>query len=150
MLENRKKIAKFLKKAITYRSTFLYASTYIGTVYKNWRDIPNYASVRRFIYLGGNFSFFLTFSIKGDGHAFFFDAWVLYREHLHIGSLKAMTNEKIGGVGALDTRYMYEAAVIGFLLPFLGGRHLVSWSTKHFSNRRANIIVFTANNSRCC
>jgi hypothetical protein len=31
-----------------------------------------------------------------------------------------MTNEKIGGVGALDTRYMYEAAMMGFLLSFLG------------------------------
>ncbi len=39
---------------------------------------------------------------------------------VHTGCLKALANEKIEGVGALDTRYMYEAAMMCFLLPFLG------------------------------
>ncbi len=57
--------------------------------------------------------------------------------------LKVVTSEKIGGSGVTSTLgTWYGGVVMGILLPFNEAAILPS--------QKQNIIVFAANNSRCC
>jgi hypothetical protein len=64
--------------------------------------------------------------------------------------LKVVTSEKIGGSGVTSTLgTWYGAVVMGVLLPFNEAAILC----RHFNSapsQKQNIIVFAANNSRCC
>jgi hypothetical protein len=60
--------------------------------------------------------------------------------------LKVVTSEKIGGSGVISTLgTWYGGVVMGVLLPFNLYRHFNSAPLQ-----KQNIIVFAANNSRCC
>jgi hypothetical protein len=65
-------------------------------------------------------------------------------------NLKVVTNEKIGGSGVTSTLgTWYGSVVMGFLLSFNEAAILY----KDFNSapsQKQNIIVFAANNSRCC
>jgi hypothetical protein len=67
-----------------------------------------------------------------------------------IGNLKVVTSEKIGGLGVISTLgTWYGGVVMGVLLPFKEAAIL----DRHFNSaplQKQNIIVFAANNSRCC
>ena len=64
--------------------------------------------------------------------------------------LKVVTSEKIGGSGVTSTLgTWYGGVVMGVLLPFNEAAILY----RHFNSaplQKQNIIVFAANNSRCC
>ncbi len=65
-------------------------------------------------------------------------------------SLKVVTSEKIGGSGVMSTLgTWYGGVVMGVLLPFNEAAILY----RHFNCaplQKQKIIVFAANNSRCC
>jgi hypothetical protein len=67
-----------------------------------------------------------------------------------IKSLKVVTSEKIGGSGVMSTLgTWYGGVVMGVLLPFNEAGILY----RHFNCaplQKQKIIVFAANNSRCC
>ncbi len=64
--------------------------------------------------------------------------------------LKVVTSEKIGGSGVMSTLGTYYGGVVmGVLLPFNEAAILY----RHFNCaplQKQKIIVFSANNSRCC
>ncbi len=64
--------------------------------------------------------------------------------------LKVVTSEKIGGSGVMSTLgTWYGGVVMGVLLPFNEAANLY----RHFNCaplQKQKIIVFAANNSRCC
>jgi hypothetical protein len=65
-------------------------------------------------------------------------------------ALKVVTSEKIGGSGVISILgTWYGGVVMGVLLPF----NEVAILYRHFNRaplQKQNIIVFAANNSRCC
>ncbi len=65
-------------------------------------------------------------------------------------NLKVVTSEKIGGSGVTSTLgTWYRGVVMGILLPF----NEVAILYRDFNSaplQKQNIIVFAANNSRCC
>jgi hypothetical protein len=65
-------------------------------------------------------------------------------------ALKVVTSEKIGGSGVMSTLgTWYGGVVMGVLLPFNEAAILY----RHFNCaplQKQKIIVFAANNSRCC
>jgi hypothetical protein len=65
-------------------------------------------------------------------------------------TLKVVTSEKIGGSRVISTLgTWYGGVVMGVLLPFNEAAILY----RHFNSaplQKQNIIVFAANNSRCC
>ncbi len=71
-------------------------------------------------------------------------------EKVHKISLKVVTSEKIGGSGVISTLgTCYGGVVMGVLLPFNEATILY----RDFNSappQMQNIIVFAANNSRCC
>ena len=76
----------------------------------------------------------------------------LHTEHSHgaLQTLKVVTSEKIGGSGVMSTLgTWYGGVVMGVLLPFNEAAILY----RHFNCaplQKQKIIVFAANNSRCC
>ncbi len=61
-----------------------------------------------------------------------------------------MTNEKIGGSGVTSTLgTWYGGAVMGVLLSF-NEDALLCRDFNSAASQKQNIIVFAANNSRCC
>ena len=68
----------------------------------------------------------------------------------HGSLLKVVTSEKIGGSGVMSTLgTWYGGVVMGVLLPFNEAAILY----RHFNCaplQKQKIIVFAANNSRCC
>jgi len=69
---------------------------------------------------------------------------------LFFSKLKVVTSEKIGGSGVMSTLgTWYGGVVMGVLLPFNEAAILY----RHFNCaplQKQKIIVFAANNSRCC
>jgi hypothetical protein len=67
-----------------------------------------------------------------------------------LNTLKVVTSEKIGGSGVMSTLgTWYGGVVMGVLLPFNEAAILY----RHFNCaplQKQKIIVFAANNSRCC
>ncbi len=67
-----------------------------------------------------------------------------------VTSLKVVTSEKIGGSGVISILgTWYGGVVMGVHLPFNEAAILY----RHFNSaplQKQNIIVFVANNSRCC
>ncbi len=67
-----------------------------------------------------------------------------------INILKVVTSEKIGGSGVTSTQgTWYGGVVMGVLLSFNEATILYRDFT-HVPSQKQNIIVFAANNSRCC
>ena len=65
-------------------------------------------------------------------------------------SLKVVTSEKIGGSGVMSTLgTWYGVVVMGVLLPFNEAAILYR-DFNSAPSQKQNIIVFAANNSRCC
>jgi hypothetical protein len=64
--------------------------------------------------------------------------------------LKVVTNEKIGGSGVTSTLgFWYGGVVMGVLLSFNEAAILYR-DFNSAPSQKQNIIVFAANNSRCC
>ncbi len=67
-----------------------------------------------------------------------------------MNQLKVVTSEKIGGSGVISTLgTWYGGVVMGVLLPFNEAAILYRYFHSAPSQKQ-NIIVFAANNSRCC
>ncbi len=83
--------------------------------------------------------------------AFSFTTLLLDRILTHIvNHLKVVTSEKIGGSGVISTLgTWYGGVVMGVLLPF-NEAAILCRDFNSAPSQKQNIIVFAANNSRCC
>jgi hypothetical protein len=86
----------------------------------------------------------------GDLWQYFFKSKTKKSVISNIITLKVVTSEKIGGSGVISILVTwYGGVVMGVLLPFNEAAILY----RHFNSaplQKQNIIVFAANNSRCC
>jgi hypothetical protein len=86
-----------------------------------------------------------------------FSAFVLHLEGVCLQeptftylSLKVVSSEKIGGSGVISTLgTWYGGVVMGVILPFNEAAILYR-DFNSAPSQKQNIIVFAANNSRCC
>jgi hypothetical protein len=98
----------------------------------------------------------LLFYING-GKTQFPEYWNRYSKQdllnvflCYLGGLKVVTSEKIGGSGVISTLgTWYGGVVMGVLLPFHEAAILYR-DVNSAPSQKQNIIVFAANNSRCC
>ncbi len=75
---------------------------------------------------------------------------MVLKEYAAILPLKVVTSEKIGGSGVISTLgTWYGGVVMGVLLPFNEAAILYR-DFNSAPSQKQNIIVFAANNSRCC
>jgi hypothetical protein len=74
---------------------------------------------------------------------------VFHIELSRLGTLKVVTSEKIGGSGVTSTLGTWYGVVMGVLLSFNEAAILYR-DFNSAPSQKQNIIVFAANNSRCC
>jgi hypothetical protein len=74
----------------------------------------------------------------------------LHFPHYEISSLKVVTSEKIGGSGVTTTLGTWYGGVVMGVLLFFNEATILYRDFNSAPSQKQNIIVFEANNSRCC
>ncbi len=71
-------------------------------------------------------------------------------EYCNLGALKVVTSEKIGGSGVRSTLGTWYGGVVMGVLSYFNEAAILYSDFNSAPSQKQNIIVFAANNSRCC